>query len=544
MPFFRTNRFGLAAKLAITVIASTAAFFTLFGYLNLKMQRNNSEELIKQSAYRVTDVILRSTHYQMLHNDREALYTIIRGLGSESGVRRIRLFNKEGRITLSTETAEVGSVVDKNSEACYGCHQAEAPIVRLARTDRARRFTDKQSHSVLGVIQPVENLPECSNAACHVHPAGQRVLGVIDANLSLDTVDRQMSAHQRNLAYFLVLAIILGAGLAVTFIYIVVYRPVKKLINGTHRVAGGDLSYRLPVGSDDELGDLAQSFNRMTEKVEGAQAEIEERVRRKTAELEKIHKTLLSSEKMASIGKLAATVAHEINNPLFGILTYARLTLRAVQKLNFPQRDELAEQLETIERESKRCGELVKSLLTFSRQAPSQREPQDLNVVVHRAVQLVKHKLDMQSIELKEQLAEHLEPVECDGNQIQQVILVLMVNASEAMPKGGSLEVTTEMTDDGEHAVLRVKDSGSGIPEDVLPRIFDPFFTTKEDQNRTGLGLAVAAGIVEQHAGEITVRSTPGEGTEFQVVLPAMAVAAMGTSMGTNRSATKSGSRT
>ena len=437
-------RLGLAAKLAICVVASTAVFFASFGYLNLRMERSHSEDLIKQSAYRTADVILRSTHYEMLHNDRDALYNIIRELGSENGIRRIRLFNKEGRITLSTEAGELNTVVDKKAEACYGCHQQSAPLTKLNRTDRARRFTDKQGHSVLGVIQPVDNAPECSNAACHVHPAGQQVLGVIDANLSLDTVDEQMAQHQANLGYFLVGAIVLGSALAAGFIWIVVYRPVKKLIAGTHRVADGDLSYRLPVGSDDELGDLARSFNKMTAKVEGVQAEIEERVRRKTAELEKIHKTLLSSEKMASIGKLAATVAHEINNPLFGILTYAHLTLRGVQKLEFEGRDEMAEQLQTIERESKRCGELVKSLLTFSRQAPSQREPQDLNTVVHRAVQLVKHKLDMQSIELKESLAEGLPAVECDGNQIQQVILVLMVNASEAMPKGGRLEVSTE----------------------------------------------------------------------------------------------------
>jgi two-component system NtrC family sensor kinase len=224
---------------------------------------------------------------------------------------------------------------------------------------------------------------------------------------------------------------------------------------------------------------------------------------------------------MASIGKLAATVAHEINNPLFGILTYAHLTLRGIQKLDFEGRDEMAEQLQTIERESKRCGDLVKSLLTFSRQAPSQREPQELNTVVHRAVQLVQHKLHLQNVELIEKLADGLPPVECDANQIQQVILVLMVNASEAMPKGGTLEVSTEFDPAAEQGVVRVKDSGSGIPPDVLPRIFDPFFTTKEDQNRTGLGLAVAVGIVEQHTGEITVDSTPGEGTEFRVALPA-----------------------
>jgi two-component system NtrC family sensor kinase len=196
--------------------------------------------------------------------------------------------------------------------------------------------------------------------------------------------------------------------------------------------------------------------------------------------------------------------------------------------MEFEGRDEMAEQLQTIERESKRCGELVKSLLTFSRQAPSQRTPQDLNTIVHRAVQLVKPKLDMAGIDLTETLAEHLPPVECDANQIQQVILVLMVNASEAMSQGGALFVTTELDPSGEHGAVRVKDTGSGIPPDVLPRIFDPFFTTKEDQNRTGLGLAVAASIIEQHAGEITVHSEPGAGTEFRIVLPVAAAAPAG----------------
>jgi two-component system NtrC family sensor kinase len=184
----------------------------------------------------------------------------------------------------------------------------------------------------------------------------------------------------------------------------------------------------------------------------------------------------------------------------------------------------MAEQLQTIERESKRCGDLVKNLLTFSRQAPSVREPNDLNTVVHRAALLVKHKLEMQNIVFEEKLAEHLPPVLCDANQIQQVILVLLVNASEAMAKGGKLEVRTGFDSNTEQGVVWVKDSGGGIPPDVMPRIFDPFFTTKEDQNRTGLGLAVAHSIVEQHGGEITVRSEPGLGTEFQVGLPMAAV--------------------
>jgi len=528
MRFRPRIRLGLGAKLAICVVASTGSFFALFGYLNLRAERRHSQDLVVQSADRITDLILRSTRYEMLHNDREALDNVIQELGAEPGIRRIRIFNKEGRITVSTEGAEIGTVVDQSAEACYGCHAQSAPLAKLNRPDRARIFIDKGGERTLGVIRPIENAPACANAACHVHPAGQRVLGVVDANLSLATVDAQMAQHQAALAWFLAGALVFGSLVALSFIWAVVYHPVKELIQGTHRVAGGDLSYRLPIRSDDELGELAASFNKMTAEVAGVQSEIEEQVRRKTAELERVYRTLLASEKMASIGKLAATVAHEINNPLFGILTYAHLVLRELLKHDFPGRDELASQLETIERESKRCGELVKNLLTFGRQAPSHREPNHLNTLIHRAVTLVKHKLDLQNIELTESLAPDLPPVDCDANQIQQVVLVLLMNASEAMAKGGSVEVGTAFDPATGQVSLRVKDTGSGIPSEVLPHIFDPFFTTKEDQFRTGLGLAVAHSVVEQHAGEISVRSTPGKGTEFTVTLPAAAAVAMG----------------
>jgi two-component system NtrC family sensor kinase len=500
MSLGKTIRSRLAGKLAICVIASTAAFFTLFGYINLSMERSHSEDLVKQAADRVSDLILRSTRYEMMHNDRAALANVLQDFGSEPGIQRIRISNQEGRVTLSTDPKDLDTLAD--------------------RSPGSRIFKDARGRRVLSVVRSIDNSPDCSSAACHVHQPGKRALGVIDADLSLATVDRQMAQHQAALKWFLLGAIVFGCAAAVVFMWIVVYRPVKELMDGTHRVAGGDLDYRLPVRSDDELGDLAASFNKMTVQVGGVQARIEEEVRRKTAELERVYKTLLNSEKMASIGKLAATVAHEVNNPLFGILTYARLVSRDLMKRDIPGRDELVEQVQVIERESKRCGDLIKNLLTFSRQAPSHREPNDLNTIVHRAVLLVKHKLELQGIELKENLAPGLAPVECDANQIQQVILVLMVNASEAMPKGGSLEVSTGLDPVSELAVIRVKDTGSGIPEDVLPHIFDPFFSTKEDQQRTGLGLAVAHSIVEQHGGEIAVRSTPGEGTEFQVALP------------------------
>jgi two-component system NtrC family sensor kinase len=515
-------RVGLAAKLAVSLIASTAALFVVFGYFNLRDQRRHSEEMVLQSAARITDVIQRSTRYEMLRNDRQALYNVIQELGSEPGIRRIRIFNKEGRISFSTDAAEVGRVVDKSAEACYGCHAQSAPLVKLNRPDRARIFAG-HGERLLGVIRPIENAPAC--VGCH--PAGQRVLGVIDADLSLAAVDAQTAEHRAHLILFMAITVGMIWLISTIFIWGVVYRPVKELIAGTHRVADGDLDYRLPVRSADELSDLAASFNKMTAEVAGVHAEIEERVKRKTAELDQAHRSLLSSEKMASIGKLAATVAHEVNNPLFGILTYARLTLREVEMGPAGSREEMAEQLHIIERESKRCGDIMRNLLTFARQAPSHREANDANTLIGRALVLVRHQAELLGIDLRSDLGKDLPPVSCDGGQIQQAVLVLLVNATEAMPHGGVLEVATKLDAAAGQVRIKVRDTGSGIPAEALSQIFEPFFTTKEDQQRTGLGLAVARSIIEQHGGEIAVESMPGKGTEFVVSLPVVRTAVM-----------------
>src|SRR5579883_2674170 len=191
-------RVGLAAKLAVCLVASTAAFLTLFGFVMLREQRRYAEELVLQAADRISDVIRSSTHYEMLHNDREALYNVIHEIGREPGIRRIRIFNKEGRISFSTDPTEVNTVVDKRAEQCYACHAQQAPLTKLARPDRARIFQDGGGQRVLGVIRPIENGPVCANAACHSHPASQRVLGVIDAHVSLASVDAQSGNTRQN----------------------------------------------------------------------------------------------------------------------------------------------------------------------------------------------------------------------------------------------------------------------------------------------------------------------------------------------------------
>lgn len=513
-------------------MAAVVACFLLFGYLHQRLEKRHLEALVGMSALRLADVVHSSAWSAMLENNREQLYTLIRNIGREPGIRRLRIINEEGLVRHSTDEVEIGAMVDKSAEACYACHAQSQPLTRLTGKETVRIFSRPDGLRTLAVIRPIENHPECSNAACHAHPASRRILGVIDAHLALDAVDLQLAEHRQQMAVFTTGAALIACLLSILFVVWFVHRPVRELMGGILALAAGRMETRLKVRTYDELGLLARSFNDMAEEVEQAHAEVtdlnrnlELRVKDKTAELEKAHKGLLHAEKMASLGRLAATVAHEVNNPLFGMLTYARLTLKDLGRdpLDDRTKGRMEENLRVIERESRRCGDLMKNLLAFSRQAPPKRAAVQVNAVVERAAALVTHQCELAQIELIRRLDPHLPEISADAAQLQQVLVVLLVNATEAMGKGGTIGIETRALPDGEGVSIRVGDSGPGIPVELRERIFEPFFSTKEDQHRTGLGLAVARGIVERHGGTIAVETAAGGGAEFTILLPLVA---------------------
>ena len=521
---------SLATKLTLCLVGSMALLFGLLGYLNIRLNRQHLEEVVFQSADRISDLIRRSIRYSMLRDQRDEVFQIINTIGHQPGISKIRIFNKEGKITFSTDNREVGQFVDKNAEACYACHAQAQPLERLDRPDRMRIYRARDDGRVLGLISPIENEPDCSNAACHAHSAvGTRVLGVLDTDLSLSAIDRSLEAHKRKIAAMTALSILALSLVSVIFVWVMVRKPVRGLTEATRHVAEGDLSYSIPETSGDEIGTLAKSFNRMTSNLRTAQAEIlewtstlEARVQQKSDELERAYKHLVQAERMASLGKLSAVVAHEINNPLAGILTYCKLISRMADK-GFEQTERLTEAkgyLEIIERESRRCGAIVKNLLTFARQTPLVPQQNDLNAIVERCLLLVGHHLDLHSIDLEKSLSIVLPPIYCDAAQIQQALLALLINAVEAMPHGGRLRVRTSFDPARREGRVEVSDEGSGIPEEILPHIFEPFFTTKQEGSGVGLGLAVAFGIVRQHGGSLEVLSTSQEGTTFAISLP------------------------
>ncbi len=516
---------SISAKLVFLLVALMGVVFGFLGYLNIRLQRQQLEQSTLASAERVSDVIKRSASYYMLRNQRDGLYHTILDIAHEPGIVRIRIFNKEGRISFSSDTAEIDTLVDKRAEACYGCHSQTAPLARLDRPDRFRTYRLASGQRVLGIINPIENSPECSNASCHVHPASMKVLGVLDTDLSLAAADASIAAGTHRMLFYTLLAIAIISSLSAVFVWRVVNRPLKILGAGTERLAAGRLGYQLDVRSHDEIAGLARSFNAMSSQLKDAREEItewgrtlEERVDQKTLELNSAHEQMLRVEKMASIGKLAAIVAHEINNPLAGILTYAKLLKKQFARENDKKYDEVVASLDLIESESWRCGEIIRNLLTFARATPRNYAPADLNVVVDRCVRLVQHQLDLQNIQLHLDLALDLPPVRCDPAQIEQVILALVMNAIAAMPKGGNLSLRSRKTDGKPQVQMEVQDDGMGIPPELVSQMFEPFFTTKERGH--GLGLAISRTIVERHRGHIDVKSEPGRGTLFTVTLP------------------------
>jgi signal transduction histidine kinase len=285
-----------------------------------------------------------------------------------------------------------------------------------------------------------------------------------------------------------------------------VTQPIIRLHDATKEVGKGKFDIRVNPTSSDEIGDLALSFNQMTQELTSR----EEALKQTQAQL-------IQSEKLAAFGQLGAGIAHEVKNPLAGILGYVQLSMRKVG----PETP-LHGNLKIIEKETKRCKTIIDNLLKFTRQEVVDRKPIEVNGVIEDTSALVEHQLGMHQIRLEKSLAEGLLPILGNANQLQQVLLNIILNAQQAMEgKPGVVRLETEILDEG-WIEVRVRDTGPGIPKEIQSRLFDPFFTTKPAGKGTGLGLSVSYGIVRDHEGEIQVESEPGEGALFRIRLPAL----------------------
>jgi len=503
--------------------------FAGYAWISMRAASEQWMQTVHNWAHRSSEVINRSTHYGMLLNRKEDVHHIINTIAEAPGVIGIRIYDKEGVIIFSADEQEIGEKVDLEAEACVICHDAAEPLQSVPVDSRVRVY-GLEGERVLGLISPIENEPECSSAECHAHPSEQTVLGVLDVMVSMAAADSQMATARRQAgAAALLVAALIGAASAF-FINRMVRRPVKRLIEGTERVAHGDLETRIHLRAHNEIGRLAEAFNNMTSDLDEARREItewshtlEQKVLEKTQELSRTQRQIIHMEKMASLGKLAATVAHELNNPLAGILNYAKLVTRTLgdEEVTPEVRDEVFRYLKLVQSESGRCGNIVRNLLLFARPSGGEFALHSVGPIVERALMLVRHHLEMANVRLETRSPENEAPLACDADQLQQAVVALFVNAVEAMGEGGLLTVIVESFDD--RVELAVSDTGPGIPPEVLHDIFEPFFSTKDSGNGVGLGLSVVYGIVQRHHGTIDVDTEVGRGTTFRIRLPRLA---------------------
>lgn len=509
----------LARKLMLSITVIVIIVAAVSGLVNVTTEEQQLLNTIFLGADQLSKAITSATWHAMLDDHREAAYEVMQTIALKQGIDRIRMFNRAGQVMFSTNPEDKAGAVDALPES----KPPDLP-------SRVRIFRGANGGRRLAMSTPIYNEPSCSQAQCHAHPAEMKVLGVLDLRLNLDSVDHEVGGMKFRVLLVTAVEVTLISLFIILFTRRFLSRPIEKLIEGTKAVSQMELDKPLDiVGSSEELDELARSFDVMRDRLRTALAEInqftqnlETKVEERTQQLKAAQKKLLQSDRLASLGQLSASVAHEINNPVSGVLNLSMLLQRMLKDDGIPQSriPEFRRYLGQVTSETARVGRIVSDLLAFSRRGKPQRAPADLNKILRMTLSLVEHKMKLSNVAVDTTLCEDLPAAPCDSSQIQQVVLNLVLNAAEATQSKAERRVTVS-TAKGEGCVLlHVSDNGEGILPENLAKIFDPFFTTKPEGKGVGLGLAVSYGIIEAHGGDIEVKSTVGEGTTFSVSLP------------------------
>lgn len=524
----RTLKFKVGFYVAITLTVA----MVLFAFLVIKHQRDRLLQDAVNHVTQISEVITKSTRYAMLQNRPDYVLRIIQDVGHQENIAKVRIMSKEGRIIHSTYPSEIGEKVDRKADACILCHQGEQPLAQVPQRERSRIYVTAEGRRLLGSMEVIRNEPSCYTAACHQHSKNSSVLGVLDIVYSLDEIDHTLRASTITIVASSLAFVLLVSFFVTLFVHRLVYIPLHDLESGAKRLSSGNLEQLIPVRSADEFGQLASSFNAMTTALRNSQLELrewghtlEQKVAKRTQELRVAEAEAARGEKLASVGLLASGIAHELNNPLTGILTFSSLIRK-----NLPDGSADAEDLDLVIQETKRCAGIIKRLLDFAREKTPEKKYVDFNQLILGAARIIERPAHLRDIEIALDLAPDLPPVWADADQITQVIMNMLVNAQHAINEKGSITVRsrragkTPSNEPGAQPApmveLSIIDTGCGIPEQDLKRIFDPFFTSKDVGKGTGLGLSVSHGIISAHGGTIEVESKVGEGTTFRVYLP------------------------
>lgn len=529
---------SLAGKLIIAVGALMTVGSLIFGYIFVSYEEKIMMSNLINYASSKADLIKRGIFYGMLTAHRDIIEQTVDVIGTGPDITGIAIYDKTGRTVYSSNKDSIGKVVGKDSPSCRICHADSKPKEVLSKAMNWTISKGSNGKKSLKFVLPIYNEPSCYTASCHRHSRDQKILGVLETDFSTATVDKTIRQNRIGTVLFGGLFVGIISVTLCIILYNFVSKPISLLEEGMKRIAQGDLDYEIKINTSDEMGLLATTFNNMTkdikrykENMENWTKALEEEIQKKTAEIMKAHDQLINAEKLASLGRMAAGVAHELNSPLTGIVTFAHLMLKRIP----PENKQDREDLEIIIEQANRCSKIIKGLLGFSRKATAERVEININTLLDSTIAMVRNQAKFHNIKFNLNFDESLPLIHVDPNQMQQVFLNLLINAADAMNERGQITIATRTVGESEetpwfkmghpqegkkYIEIEFTDTGPGIPEEYLGKIFEPFFTTKPVGKGTGLGLAVSYGIIKRHGGNITVRSEVGKGASFFIRLP------------------------
>lgn len=529
---FRSSIYG---RVVFIIVGSLIVLFILFNLVFRAIYTDLFDTTIRQTGDQVSSIAEGALYYSMLENDKAMLQRELDIISTMSGINEVNMYNEYDQLAYTSLSADFR---DNRNPNCSECHVDLSSMFSYLEKDYriideqpdCGIFQDDNSERHLIIRKPILNEPSCYTASCHAHNESEEVLGSLIINLPLRDLDAFVN---RSSSDFLILALLI-TGIMVGFLIVFTRRriknPINSIIKASEAVSGGDTSIRLKIEPHllDDMRMVSEAFNNMldhineaTEELQNWSQQLEYKVQKKSEALSEAQNELIHVERIASLGKLSSSVAHEINNPLSGILVYSKLVSKQLNSSEFyhPKKESILKNLKLIETETKRCGDIVKGLLDFSRKDRDDFELIDLHTILNETYRLMRHTIKMEGIAFHIDLKAEKNNVLCSPNQIKQACVAILVNASEAVGENGEITMRTTNPEE-DQILLEIIDNGVGIAEHELAHIFEPFYSTKRETSGIGLGLAIVHGIVENHKGRIRVDSKPGKGTTISILLP------------------------
>lgn len=522
---------SLSLRLFLWLTGLAILAFATYTYVNVRTTSELWQQTVLASAQRFSDLIQRSTHHSMLLNRKEDVHYVIQTIAQQPGVDGVRIYDKQGLIIFSADTGEIGRRVDLQAEACVICHDRGEILQSVPAHNRVRIYRGERAdrHRVLGLIDPIENSPDCSSAACHAHPPEQTVLGVLDVKMSMAQADMRLAAARRQAILGAVVIVLLIGVSSAAFIDRMVRRPVRRLIEGSQRVARGDLAGTIAIETRDEMGQLGHAFNDMTRDLQQAREEImnwsrhlEQMVLEKTEELEGTVNEIQDLERRKS--HYMRISAHQLRSPLATVKTSLQVLTDGYVVPDSERGRRLlrgaAERVDGLLTIVNELLELAKIREGYAK-APWARDV-DLGEMLRDILETAKPVARQQGIRL---VAGRIDTALLSWGVTTDLTYALenvLDNAIKYSHTGG--EVGVELVVSGEHATLTVSDDGIGIPAELQRDVYLEFVRAPNAKRHapegTGLGLTIVEEAVKMHGGSVSLQSEQNLGTTLTVKLP------------------------